>query len=159
VAEVRWLDEEEETAWRRLQLMQLQLTATLSRELADSSGLSYQDYIVLVALTDRPDGRMRAFELGRVLGWEKSRLSHHISRMVERGFVDREKCETDKRGAFVVVTPRGRQAIEAAAPGHVAGVRRHFIDLLRPAQLRSLSTIAGTVLDALAAECDDGPAD
>jgi DNA-binding MarR family transcriptional regulator len=79
--------------------------------------------------------------------------------MVERGFVDREKCETDKRGAFVVVTPRGWQAIEAAAPGHVAGVRRHFIDLLRPAQLRSLSTIAGTVLDALAAECDDGPAD
>jgi DNA-binding MarR family transcriptional regulator len=135
--------------------MQLQLTATLSRELAHSSGLSYQDYIVLVALTDRRDGRMRAFELGRVLGWEKSRLSHHISRMVERGFVDREKCESDKRGAFVVVTPRGRKAIEAAAPGHVAGVRRHFIDLLRPAQLRSLSAIAGTVLDALAGECDD----
>jgi DNA-binding MarR family transcriptional regulator len=159
VTDVRWLDEDEETAWRRLQLMQLQLTATLSRELAESSGLSYQDYLVLVALTDQPDDRMRAFELGRVLGWEKSRLSHHISRMVERGFVDREKCETDKRGAFVVVTKRGRKAIEAAAPGHVAGVRRHFIDLLRPAQLRSISTIAGTVLEALIAECDDEPED
>jgi DNA-binding MarR family transcriptional regulator len=155
MAEVRWLDEDEEQAWRRLQLMQLQLTATLGRELAADSGLSYQDYMVLVALTDRPEGRMRAFELGRELGWEKSRLSHHISRMVERGFVERQRCETDQRGAFVVVTKRGRQAIEAAAPGHVAGVRRHFIDLLSPAQLGSLRDVATTVLDGLADECGD----
>jgi len=157
MAGVRWLDEHEEEAWRGLQFMQLQLTSTLARELAEESGISYQDYIVLVALTDRPDGRMRAFELGRVLGWEKSRLSHHLSRMVERGFVTRKKCTTDQRGAFVVVTKRGRKAIEAAAPGHVAGVRRHFVDLLTLEQLAALSSIAGTVLDGLNEECDDAP--
>lgn len=146
---VRWLDRNELEAWRRLLLMQLQLTATLSRELAESSGLSYQDYLVLAALTDRPDGRMRAFELGRELGWEKSRLSHHVARMVERGLVRREKCETDQRGAFVVVTKQGRKAIEAAAPGHVEGVRRHFIDLLSPTELKTLSTVAGRVLNHL----------
>ena len=129
--------------------MHLQLTATLSRELAEASGLSYQDYLVLAALTDRPGGRMRAFELGRELGWEKSRLSHHIARMVERGLVRRERCETDQRGAFVVVTKRGRKAIEAAAPGHVEGVRRHFIDLLSPTELEALSTVAGRVLEKL----------
>jgi len=155
MTDVRWLATEEQEAWRRLQLMQLQLTAKLSRELAADSGLSYQDYMVLVALTDQIDGRMRAFELGRELGWEKSRLSHHISRMVERGLVTRERCHTDQRGAFVVVTKRGRRAIEAAAPGHVAGVRRHFIDLLSPSQLTTLGEIAGTVLDNLADQCGD----
>jgi DNA-binding MarR family transcriptional regulator len=138
VTNVRWLDAKELQAWKRLLLMHLQLTATLSRELAEASGLSYQDYLVLAALTDRADGRMRAFELGRELGWEKSRLSHHIARMVERGLVRREKCETDQRGAFVVVSKKGRKAIEAAAPGHVEGVRRHFIELLSPAELDTL---------------------
>ena len=148
--QVRWLDENELEAWRRLQLMHLQLTAALSRELAGASALSYQDYLVLAALTDRPDGRMRAFELGRELGWEKSRLSHHVARMVERGLVRREKCETDQRGAFVIVTKQGHKAIEAAAPGHVEGVRRHFMDLLTPAELETLSTVARRVLDKLA---------
>ncbi len=154
--DVRWLGPDELEAWRRLALMQLQLTATLSRELAEASGLSYQDYLVLAALTDRPDGRMRAFELGRELGWEKSRLSHHVARMVERGLVRRQRCETDQRGAFVVVTKQGRKAIEAAAPGHVEGVRRHFIDLLTPGELETLSAVAGRVLDKLADDAVHG---
>jgi DNA-binding MarR family transcriptional regulator len=145
-----WLDETELEAWRGLLLMHLQLTATLSRELAGATGLSYQDYLVLAALTDRPDGRMRAFELGRELGWEKSRLSHHISRMVERSLVRRERCPTDQRGAFVVVSAQGRKAIEAAAPGHVAGVREHFVDHVSRSELKTLAAVAQRVRAALA---------
>lgn len=145
----RWLDDREAAAWRGLQRMQAQLTARLARELAGDSDLSYQDYVVLVALTDRPDGRCRAFELGSDLGWEKSRVSHHISRMVARGLVRRERCPSDQRGAFVVVTDHGRAAIEAAAPGHVAAVRRFVIDRLSPAQLDALAVVASTVLAAL----------
>jgi len=150
---VAWLSDEEQRAWRGLQLMQLRLTATLARELADDAGLSYPDYVVLVALTDH-DGRLRPFELSRYLGWEKSRLSHHLSRMVDRGLVAREPCETDLRGAVVVVTPAGQAAIEAAAPGHVASVRRHFIDLLTPEQLATLADISDTVLAALEETCE-----
>ena len=146
--DVQWLDEREARAWRGLQALQLRLTARLSRELASDSELSYPDYTVLVVLTDQPAGRLRAFELGQELGWEKSRVSHHVSRMVARGLVRREKCPSDQRGAFVVVTERGRAAIEAAAPGHVAAVRRYFIDLLTPAQLDVLATATSTVLDA-----------
>jgi DNA-binding MarR family transcriptional regulator len=152
--EARWLDDREARAWRGLQAVQLRLTATLSRALGAESELSYPDYTVLVVLTDQPDGRLRAFELGRELGWEKSRLSHHVSRMVARGLVTRERCPDDQRGAFVVVTDAGRAAIEAAAPGHVAAVRRHFIDLLSPAQLDTLAAITDTVLSSL----DDDPA-
>src|SRR3954447_8181571 len=104
--------------------MQLRLEGELARQLAEASGLSYPDYLVLVALTDRDDGRMRPFELGAVLGWEKSRLSHHVSRMVDKGLVTKEACRDDRRGAVVAVTKEGRRAIRKAAPGHLAAVRR-----------------------------------
>jgi DNA-binding MarR family transcriptional regulator len=129
--------------------MQLRLNGELARQLATESGLSYQDYQVLVALTDRPDGRFRLFELGDLLGWEQSRLSHHVARMAERGLVAKERCEGDRRGAEVVVTKRGRKEIEAAAPGHVEAVRRLFIDHLSPRQLDEIALAAESVLAAL----------
>jgi DNA-binding MarR family transcriptional regulator len=147
--EVRWLNAREERAWRAVQFMQLRLEGELARQLAAESGLSYPDYLVLVALTDRPDGRMRMYELGSALGWEKSRVSHHVTRMTGRGLVRKEKCGTDRRGAFVAVTKRGRNEIAAAAPGHVALVRRLFIDRLNPAQLDALGDAAEAVLAAI----------
>jgi DNA-binding MarR family transcriptional regulator len=149
---VRWLDEREANAWRTLQMMQMRLDGELSRRLAAESGLSYPDYVVLVALTERPDGRMRLFELAAGLGWEKSRLSHHIARMVQRGLVAKEKCGDDRRGSFVVVTPAGRREIEAAAPGHVRAVRELFVDLLTPEQLDAVGAAAAVVLAAFEAQ-------
>ena len=149
MADARWLDEREAQAWRSLQLMQMRLTAELGRELGAESGLSYPDYLVLVALTDQPQGRMRLYALARDLGWEKSRLSHHIARMAERGLVAKERCGSDRRGAFVVVTDLGRKEIEAAAPGHVAAVRRLFLDHLTAVQLDAVGAAAATVLAAL----------
>lgn len=146
--DTRWLTEDENRAWRNLSLMQLQLGAVLGRQLA-ADGLSYQDYLVLADLSDRPDGRARLNELGHQLGWEKSRVSHHINRMEKRGLVAKERCPTDKRGWFVAMTDTGRDVISEAAPGHVDTVRRNFIDLLTPAQIRSLDEIASTVLDNL----------
>jgi DNA-binding MarR family transcriptional regulator len=144
-----WLDEHEARAWRGLQLMQMQLTARLARQLVAESGLSYPDYLVLVALTDRRSGRMRAFELGRTLGWEQSRVSHHVSRMAGRGLVTRERCDTDLRGAEVVLSADGRRAIEAAAPGHVAAVRQLFVDRLSRAELATIAAVAERVLAVL----------
>jgi DNA-binding MarR family transcriptional regulator len=150
VAEARWLTEREQWAWRSLQLMQMRLTARLAHDLATSSDLSYSDYVVLVALTDRPDGRMRLFELGAILGWEKSRVSHQVHRMTDRGLVAREPCEEDRRGADVVVTPGGRKAVEAAAPRHVETVRRLFVDRLTPAELDAVGAASEKVLEGLA---------
>jgi DNA-binding MarR family transcriptional regulator len=146
--ETRWLDAREARAWRGLQMMQMRLDGELARQLALESGLSYQDYTVLVALTEQPEGRMRAFELGAVLGWEKSRLSHHVQRMAERGLVRKDKCASDRRGSFVSVTAAGRKEIEAAAPGHVASVRQLFIDRLTGDQLDAIADAAEAVLAA-----------
>lgn len=155
MSDVRWLTDREERAWRALQFMQMRLEGELARQLTADSGLSYPDYLVLVALTDRPHGRMRLFELAGVLGWEKSRASHHIGRMVERGLVKKQKCDSDRRGFHVVVTARGRRDLEAAAPGHVATVRRIFVDRLAPGQLDALGDAAEAVLSGFDQPADD----
>lgn len=150
-----WLDEREHAAWRGLVRMQSQLTGELARRLARSSALSYPDYEVLAVLTERPDGRLRLFELAHELGWEKSRASHHIRRMEERGLVGKERCVEDRRGWFVEVTDDGRRAIADAAPDHVAAVRELFVDRLTPEQIDVVSEVADTVLAAVeAAESD-----
>lgn len=150
------MNEHEERAWRSLQFMQMRIEAELARQLATDSGLSYPDYLVLVALTDCPGGRMRLFELGNILGWEKSRLSHQVGRMVGRGLVTKAKCDTDRRGAYVVITRRGRREIETAAPGHVAAVRRLFVDRLTPAQIDAIGEAADIILTAFDRGTDQG---
>lgn len=149
MSEVRWLDDREQAAWRGLLVMQAKLQARLSRALQRDAGLSDADYGVLVELTEAPEGKLRIFQLGRFLQWEKSRLSHHLRRMEARGLVAREECETDRRGAYVVVTTKGRVAIERAAPRHVAEVRQAFIGALSPDQLQQLQTITDDVLTNL----------
>ncbi len=81
--------------------------------------------------------------------WSKSRLSHHITRMQQRGLVDREECPSDERGAVLVLTKAGRQAIRAAAPPHVESVRRHFIDLLTDDETAALTALSNRVIDHL----------
>jgi DNA-binding MarR family transcriptional regulator len=154
--ETRWLDEREARAWRGFISMQTQLLRRLARQMQHDDGLSEADFEVLVRLSEAPEGRQRVFELGQATQWEKSRLSHHLSRMVQRGLVVRETCPTDSRGAFVKLTEAGRRAIEDAAPRHVAHVRRWFIDALSPEQLDALAGIAHDVLDGLGETAESG---
>jgi DNA-binding MarR family transcriptional regulator len=157
VTSTQWLDEREQRAWRTFNRMQGKLAARLNRQLQADSGLSLADYEVLVHLTDNPDGRLRPFELQRVMHWEQSRLSHHLGRMQRRGLVGREECTADGRGAFIVVTDAGRRAIEAAAPGHVETVRRLFLDGLTGEDLVALERLSTQVLDRLNASTQDAP--
>ena len=147
--ETPWLTEDEQQTWRAFVQLQVRLQAQLGRALQAGSELSQADFVVLVQLTDTPDGRARAYELGRFLDWEKSRLSHHLTRMEKRGLVARQDCPTDRRGAFVAVTPAGRRAIEAAAPAHVRDVRRLFFDALSAQELAGLREISERLLDRL----------
>jgi len=149
----RWLDAREHTAWRAYLDMNALLTARLNKEMQDESGISISDFSVLVALSEHPEGRMRVLELARALGWEKSRLSHQLTRMQQRGLVDRSNCNEDRRGAFIVLTDQGRRTVEAAAPRHVESVRRYLFDELSTEQVDALGTIAKGVVDRLIATC------
>jgi len=133
--------------------MNVPLGTALNRQLLSQSKLSTADYAVLVQLSESPDVGIRARELVQLVGWEKSRLSHHIRRMETRQLVARQECPTDGRGALIVITPTGLAALEQAAPGHVSAVRTYFIDLLTPEQLDAFAEIAETVGRRLAASC------
>jgi DNA-binding MarR family transcriptional regulator len=147
--DVRWLDATQQRAWRGFLDLHARLAAKLNRDLQQTSGLSLTDYDVLVHLTDVPDGRLRAFELGERLQWDKSRVSKQVSRLAARRLVAKEECETDRRGAYVVLTTTGRQAIEAAAPAHVELVHRLVFDTLTPGQIREWAAISTAILRQL----------
>lgn len=146
---VRWLSAHELAAWKGLQRMQARLSGALASDLNVHSDLSLPDYQVLAVLSDAAGGKLRAYLLADELGWEKSRLSRHLARMEQRRLVERGPCATDHRGVEIALTPAGRAAIEQAAPGHVAAVRRCFIDRLSAEQVAVLAEISSTVLAAL----------
>ncbi|MEV4198142.1 MarR family winged helix-turn-helix transcriptional regulator [Micromonospora globbae] len=149
--EPRWLDAHEDRAWRGYRRMRRLLDLELARELMRDAGLSEPDYDVLSDLSEAPEQRLRVSELADRMLWSRSRLSHHLSRMQQRGLVMREEHPSDGRGAVVVLTPEGRRAIEEAAPGHVAAVRKHLIDLLTPDELAALAAFSHRVVDHLSA--------
>jgi DNA-binding MarR family transcriptional regulator len=149
----RWLDEREQATWRAYIEMNAKLSARLNKEMLDESGISSSDFAVLVQLSEHEQNRMRVLELARAIGWEKSRLSHQLTRMQQRGLVERSNCDEDRRGAFVVLTDYGRQTVEGAAPRHVEAVRRYVFDELNPVQVEALGVIARAVADRLAAAC------
>jgi DNA-binding MarR family transcriptional regulator len=149
----RWLDAREQAAWRAYLDMTAKLQAQLNRELQQQCGISIADYSVLVRLSEHADARLRVLELARALGWEKSRLSHQLSRMQQRGLVERSNCSEDRRGAWIVLTEKGRETIVRAAPRHVESVRRYVFAELDGDQVDALARIARTVADALEATC------
>jgi DNA-binding MarR family transcriptional regulator len=145
----RWLTDAEMRAWLGYRRMFLLLNAAVNRDLARDSGLSEPDYDVLSNLSSAPDHRGRLSELAARMLWSQSRLSHHISRMEQRGLVRREDCESDARGSVIVLTKQGLRTIEKAAPHHVESVRRHIIDALSPEQIKALGDITETVVSHL----------
>lgn len=147
-----WLTDEQQRIWRNWLRLNRELSATLAREIATTSDLSMADFGVLVQLTDVADGRVRISELADNLGWERSRLSHQLKRMQTRGLVERFECVEDGRGSFVGITAAGREAIEEAAPGHVASVRRLVVDHLSPDEFADFGRLVDRLLVSLDAE-------
>lgn len=146
--EPRWLSSIEQRAWRAHLAVHKLLDHRLDREL-QPFGLSVNDYEILVNLSETSGHRMRMSDLADATIQSRSRLSHQISRMETAGLVARETCADDRRGTFAVLTEHGWATIQKVAPHHVAGVRRHFIDLLTDDQLIELEAAYTPVVDHL----------
>lgn len=149
MTELRWLDSAEDRAWRGFRRMVGLLNLQVYRDLADDSGLSEPDYDVLSTLSETPGQIYRVNRLAERLLWSRSRVSHQVTRMEQRGLVERTGSETDGRGSTVTLTRAGRRALEAAAPGHVASVRANLIDLLTKQELATLERISRKVVTHL----------
>ena len=155
MVETRWLSAEEQAVWRAFLTAMRLLTDELDRELQRDANMPHTYYEILVALSEAPGRTLRMNQLADVCQSSRSRLSHAVARLEQAGWVRREACATDKRGALAVMTDQGFAAIEAAAPGHVATVRRSLFDVLTPEQVRQLGEISAAIRDNLA-RADDG---
>jgi DNA-binding MarR family transcriptional regulator len=137
-----WLEGDQQRAWLAYIRLQLRLSYEMNRQLLADSSMSLPDYDVLTALSVADEGRMQITVLAAQIGWERSRVSHHVRRMSHRGLVSFGLSAADRRVTEVTLTSRGRQALDEAAPGHVDLVRRLFFGGL-PAGL------AGPLAEAL----------
>ena len=149
MAESGWLSEEEQKVWRAFLTAMRLLIDELDRELQRDADMPHTYYEILVALSEAPNRTLRMNQLADVCQSSRSRLSHAVARLEEAGWVRREACATDKRGALAVMTDKGFAAIEAAAPGHVAAVRRSVFDVLTTEQVRQLGEISDAIRDGL----------
>ena len=149
LSEPRWLDEDEMAAWLPLVRLLTALPHALDTQLREEAGISHLYYQVLVMLSAAPEAALRMSELARMTSMSLSRLSRAVASLEERGWVARRPCPDDRRGQVAHLLPAGRQALEVAAPGHVAEVRRRVFDHLTPDEVRQLRVITERLLAGL----------
>ena len=121
----------------------------LDRQLQRDSGIPHAYYEILVRLSETECRSMRMSELADATRSSRSRLSHAVARLEERGWLKRVDCATDKRGQVAILTDKGFAALVDAAPGHVETVRRHVIDQLSAEQISQLEQIGTTIVTGL----------
>ena len=142
----RWLDAEEQRAWRAYMNSWMLLEDRLDRELTREAGISHAYYEILVQLSETEGRMLRMSQLAERCLSSRSRLSHAVSRLEERGWVRRQVCPDDGRGQLAVLTDEGFAALEAAAPVHVESVRTHLFDQLTPQQVANMRDLGETLL-------------
>ena len=149
----RWLDEDEQRTWRAFLSANRLLFELLERELQQDAGMPHAYYEILVRLSESPGHRLRMSELAERSFSSRSRVSHAAKRLEEAGWLRREDCAEDRRGAWAVMTDKGYEVLKAAAPGHVEAVRTHLFDQLTPEQVKQLRAIS----EAVVRHIDDHP--
>ncbi|MBW6438502.1 MarR family transcriptional regulator [Actinoplanes hulinensis] len=127
--------------WRTFIESSWALHTRLEDELRAATGLSMNDYHVLVALAGAPGRRIRMGELASRLVFSPSRITYQISSMVKRGLVRKQSCPDDGRGQEAVLTDAGLTALRDAAPAHLETVRKSFIDHLDDEELAVIGRV------------------
>ncbi|MDY6997703.1 MAG: MarR family winged helix-turn-helix transcriptional regulator [Actinomycetota bacterium] len=144
-----WLNESEQRTWLNYMRVYHRLEYEMNSHLQSECGLSLGDYTVMNALSQYPGRRAPLTALATAIGWERSRLSHHLQRMTKRGLVDRVRSETDGRVTDAALTAGGWETLRRAAPLHVARVRSLFFADLSGEQEADLADILSTVYETI----------
>lgn len=145
----RWLTDEQQRDWRSFYYAIVRLQEALDRDLLQGFGFPHGYYEIFVRLSEAPDRSMRMSELASATRSSRSRLSHAVARLEEAGWIERESCETDRRGQIAHLTDAGLALLTRAAPSHVESVRAYLVDPLTDEQLRVLGEIGRIVYDSI----------
>ena len=141
----RWLDADQQRVWRAYLLGSARLAERLDADLREF-GLDLGEYEILVTLSEAPERRVRMSELADAVHQSRSRLTHTVARMENAGLVDRSSCPTDRRGVWAHLTDEGFRLLEVAAPTHVEGVRRNFVEAMTAADYAAVGRAFDAVL-------------
>jgi DNA-binding MarR family transcriptional regulator len=144
-----WLDQQQQRSWRAYLVGTTLLMERLDRELREQHRLSLPEYEILVRLSEADANRMRMAVLADSVSHSRSRVTHTVSRMEKAGLVARDACVDDGRGVEAVLTEQGRQALDDAAPTHVASVRRLLVDLVDEEDFAAVGRVFNAVADGL----------
>lgn len=145
----RWLDADQQQAWRAFIVGTTLLMERLDRDLRENHDLSLPEYEILVRLSEAPDRMLRMAELADSVKNSRSRITHTIARMERDGLVERRQCAVDGRGVFATLTDKGHALLVNAAPLHVESVRNALIDVVDPNDLQAVRRGFTAVADAL----------
>jgi DNA-binding MarR family transcriptional regulator len=145
----RSLEPEEWEFWDIWMRAQRLLTRELERGLLRDCDISKAEFGVLVTLWQAGRREMRVGELAESLDWDKSRVSHQLTRMEKRGFVKRTQYGADGRRAGIGLTSEGRRAAQSAILVHGSNIRRHFLDSLTPEQASVIRAWSEQAVDRL----------
>ncbi|WP_233712247.1 MarR family winged helix-turn-helix transcriptional regulator [Kribbella turkmenica] len=145
MAEPRWLDENEQMAWRAWIAAQRVVNTRIEQQLQRDAGIPHTYYEILVRLSEAKDGRLRMSELAVATQGSRSRLSHAVNRLEQAGWVRREGIESDRRGQVAIITEVGREKLVESAPGHVEEVRKSIFDALTGDQVEALYDVCATL--------------
>lgn len=152
-AEGPWLTEEEQYVWRAFISVYRRLNEAFERQLQRDASIGMQDYVIMAMLSEAPELGLRMTDLAFMSSASPSRTSHAVDRLVERGWVRREKTDEDRRGSVAVLTPEGLAKVVETAPGHAASVREHLFDVMSADEL----AVVGRVLFAVMNKFDEAP--
>jgi DNA-binding MarR family transcriptional regulator len=147
--QTRWLDDEQQHAWRGLLLGMTLLTDRLDADLRREFGLSNGEYEILVRLSESPDHSMRMSRLADGMAHSRSRVTHTVARMQSAGLVSRCEASDDGRGIFASLTEKGWTVLQAAAHVHVRGVREYLVDRGSPEDFLAMGRLMNAVTDHL----------
>jgi DNA-binding MarR family transcriptional regulator len=148
----RWLTAEEQQSWRNFMAATQTLFSAVEAHLQRESGIPLGYYEILVILSESKGRSLRMSQLADKATSSKSRLSHAVARLEERGWVERLDCPTDRRGQIAQLTDAGFAALAAAAPGHVEQVRRSLFDRINADQVTQLAEISAAIAAGEAGE-------
>lgn len=132
-------------AWMAFQQLRVTLLPPLIKNLSDKCGVSEAEYQVLIGIYSTPEDGIRPTDLAEKIGWEDGRLSHQVSRMLNKGLLDRRQCPVDARSCYIALSKKGQAKIIKTIPIQLKEVRRLFGEALSSDQLKALIEIADAV--------------
>lgn len=147
--EPAWLNETEARLWRAFVRVSGGVIQELDAALKANADVSFDDYEVLVHLSEADQQRLRMSDISSRLLHSQSRVTQRVDRLTDRGLVQRERCTEDRRVTYAVLTEEGRSVIEMAAPDHVRQVRHHLVDLFEEEEVEVVLRVYDRLADRL----------